>query len=146
MGSSSQEKSRLHSFLITFFFLFVCAVVIVFILKSPSQSATTRNEKRDTDVTTILNAVYRYAIDHDHVFPPAITEVPTEVCATVGSCSNLVDLSLLTKDGTYLLILPKDPLFTTSNSTGYSISKTPNNHIIVSAPHAESNVAISITR
>jgi len=106
-----------------------------------------RNAQRSGDVSTILNAVYQYAIDNNNQIPSAITATPTDICRTGAvSCTGLVDLSVLTTGQKYLVSMPYDPLSTSTTDTGYQISKNTNNRVTISAPSAESSTTISVTR
>ncbi len=79
--------------------------------------------QRQSDVNTILNAVYQYAIDHDGNFPPSISSDGGEICRTgVIDCSGYVDLRVLEK---YLATIPTDPIGgkEKSNGAGYLVFK-----------------------
>jgi hypothetical protein len=58
----------------------------------------------------------------------------------------MVDLSVLTTNGKYLVAIPKDPKTGTASDTGYQISQDANSRITVSAPGAEQSKTISATR
>jgi len=124
----------------------ILAGIVILALNPGKQLADTRNSPRRADVNTILNAVYQYSIDNNGSVPASITTTPTAVCATGGTCTGLIDLSVLTTNGKYLVSLPKDPTAGTANSTGYNISKDANGRITVSAPSAEQGATISVTR
>ncbi len=102
------------------------------------------------DVTTILNAVYQYAIDNNGTVPSAITTTATGVCATTGaSCAtaSLIDLGVLTTNGRYLVSMPGDPSTGTSTDTGYTIVRSATTgRVTVAAPGAEVGATISVTR
>lgn len=122
-------------------------VGIVILAVNPSkQLADTRNAQRRTDVNTILNAVYQYAIDNKGSLPTTITTTATEICKTGGTCTGLIDLSVLTASEKYLTSMPIDPSSTSANGNGYNISKSANGRVTVSAPSAEQSVTISVTR
>lgn len=122
-------------------------VGIVILAVNPSkQLADTRNAQRRTDVNTILNAVYQYAIDNKGSLPSTITTTATEICKTGAVCSGLIDLSVLTASEKYLTSMPVDPSSTSANGNGYNISKSVNARVTVSAPSAEQSVTISVTR
>ncbi len=105
-----------------------------------------RNAQRRSDVNTILNAVYQYAIDHNGNLPPKITTTPKEICRTNMECDG-ISLDILT--GSYLVRIPQDPSITEDSedtSTHYVISKDSKGRVTVAAPLAEKGVVISITK
>jgi prepilin-type N-terminal cleavage/methylation domain-containing protein len=106
-----------------------------------------RNTQRSTDVATILNAIYQYAIDNNNQVPSTITTATTSICRTgATSCTGLIDLSVLTNSQKYLVSMPADPLSTSTTSTGYTILKNANGRVTVSAPSAEASSSVSVTR
>jgi len=123
----------------------ILAAVVFVILKPGEQRAKARNVERTTAVNTIVNAVYQYAVDNNGNLPASITDSPTEICQTGGSCSGLVDLSVLTANQKYLVSIPADPTGASANGAGYEISKNANGRVTVSAPDAEGQT-INITR
>lgn len=123
----------------------ILAAAVFVLLKPGEQKAKARNVERTTDVNTIVNAVYQYAVDNNGSLPASITGSATEICQTGGSCSGLIDLGVLTASQKYLVSIPADPIGASTNGTGYQISKNANGRITVSAPHAE-GAAISVTR
>jgi hypothetical protein len=58
----------------------------------------------------------------------------------------MIDLSILTNNEEYLTAFPEDPTGATTSGTGYTILKTGNGRITVSAPHAQGDNAISKTQ
>ena len=128
----------------------ILAGIVILAINPNKQLADTRNAERDADVNTILNAVYQYAIDNNGALPSEISTTEAEICDTdAASCSGLVDLSVLTDAGTYLVSIPKDPQCPDAcdaNGVGYTIEETANGRITVSAPDAEQGDSISVTR
>lgn len=117
--------------------------------ESQTGSTTTlpdaRNAQRRSDVNTILNAVYQYAIDNAGTLPPGITGSPREICTTGHDDCGGLSLDILT--GSYLVRIPRDPSFdSTSPVSGYTIVRDANARITVSAPLAEGGQEISVTR
>lgn len=108
-----------------------------------------RNAQRRSDVNTILNAVYQYAIDHDGRLPSTLhsTTTLTPICATKKRCDGL-SLDVLT--GTYLVRIPMDPSQDTDHlESGYTIQYITDGsygRISVTAPLAEGVESISVTR
>ncbi len=115
-------------------------VSIVIIAINPSKNLKdTRDAQRKTDVNTILNAVYQYALDTNGTVPATIVVSPgQEICKTAvlpATCTTdgLTDLSVVTANEKYITSVPFDPSTSTTNSTKYTIFKTANNRITVSA-------------
>ena len=106
-----------------------------------------RDSQRQTDVSSILNAVYQYALDNGNAVPATITSATTTICRTgATSCTGLIDLSVLTNNQKYMVSLPNDPLSTSTTATGYTIVKNSvTGRVTVAAPSAESTT-VSITR
>jgi len=124
----------------------ILAGIVILAINPNKQLGQTRNAQRQTNVTTILNAVYQYALDNNGSLPPAITTTQTEICKTGATCTGLVDLSVLTTNEEYLVDIPTDPTGSSVNGAGYEIKKTANNRVTVVAPDAEQSATISVTR
>ena len=128
----------------------ILAGIVIIAINPNKNLGDTRNSQRSADVNTILNGVYQYALDNNGTVPASITASPTEVCKTgAGSCTGLVDLSVVTNSGKYLVAMPTDPQCPTgcnANGVGYQISKDANNRVTVTAPNAEQGKTISVTR
>lgn len=124
----------------------ILASIVIIAINPTKQLGETRNAKRNSNVNTILNAVYQYAIDNSGTLPASITTTQTEICTTGGTCTGLIDLSVLTASETYLVSIPLDPTGSSANGAGYEISKSANGRITVVAPDAEQSATISVTR
>jgi hypothetical protein len=98
-------------------------------------------------VNTILNATYQYAIDNNGRLPSDIPRgVAIEICRDNVDCGG-VDLSVLTRQGMYLVRLPADPTLTSdSQGIGYTIMRDASDRITVAALYAEGEESISVTR
>jgi prepilin-type N-terminal cleavage/methylation domain-containing protein len=116
-----------------------------------------RNARRWSDITTILDAVVKYQVDNDGTHLTAIENMtddtyvligttenddtlcveeanPTDVCANVAGGGGADDCIDLTDLGTnYLGTLPFDPLNGTTADTSYYIGKDANGSITVGA-------------
>ncbi|MCX6793144.1 MAG: prepilin-type N-terminal cleavage/methylation domain-containing protein [Candidatus Falkowbacteria bacterium] len=143
---SSKKGFTLIEILLVVAAIAILAGIVIFAINPTKQLGETRNAQRRADVNTILNAVYQYAIDNNGTVPASITTTQTGICKTGGTCTGLIDLSVLTASEKYLTSMPFDPSTSTVNSTGYEIKKTANNRITVVAPGAEQSATISATR
>ncbi len=125
----------------------ILAGIVILAINPNKQLGDTRNSQRQADINTILNATYQYSVDNQGNLPSGITSTPTDVCATgAASCTGLVDLTVLTTNGKYVVAMPKDPKTGTTTDTHYQISLDANNRVTVSAPDAEQGKTISATR
>ena len=124
----------------------ILAGIVIIAINPGKQLGETNNAQRRTDVNTVLNAVYQYSVDNKGVLPASVTTTQTEVCKTGGTCTGLIDLSVLTASGKYLVSLPTDPTGSSTNGAGYEIKKDANGRVTVVAPDAEQSATISVTR
>jgi type IV pilus assembly protein PilA len=128
----------------------ILAGIVIIAINPGKNLGDSRNAQRSADVTTILNGIYQYALDNNGTLPTGITTTATEACATgSASCTGLVDLTVLTTNGKYLVSIPKDPQCATTcaaNGAGYKVSKDANGRITVVAPSAEQGKTITVTR
>jgi len=133
----------------------ILASIVIVAINPTKQLGDARNAQRRSDVNTVLNAVYQYAIDNNGTLPGDIpTGSAKQVCesATTGTaCTSVapdgvegVDLSSLV--GTYIVGVPEDPQDATAGTTGYTIIKDANGRVTVAAPSAEQGATISVTR
>lgn len=136
----------------------ILAGIVIIAINPGKNLGDTRNAQRSADVNTLINGVYQYALDNNGTLPGvgsrtgavAISTTPTEICQNSGTtCTGLVDLSILTTNGKYLVATPGDPQCPSvclTNGSGYTIAKDANNRLIVAAPDAEQGKTISVTK
>ena len=137
----------------------ILAGIVILAINPTKQLGDTRNAQRRSDVLTILNAVYQYALDNDGAFPVDISPVTdscledatAEICQD-GECTDgdYVDLytDLVSGDVNYLVSIPRDPevASTTASGAGYSIVQLANGRLTVCALTPDNNAEISVTR
>ncbi len=124
----------------------ILAGIVIIAINPAKQLGDTRDAQRRADINTILNAVYQYSIDQNGNLPSTITTSATAICQA-APCTDLIDLSVLTTNEKYLVLIPKDPLITaTTGTAGYTIMKSSNDRVTVAAPSAEQSAIISVTR
>lgn len=132
--------------------LAILLTITLIAINPQRQFQQANNTKRTSDVNQILNAVYEYAADTRGALPAGIGTTVTAVSNTgtgAAFCTALVP--------TYLAALPSDP--TTNDGapvtqadcagtydTGYTIIQTTANRVTVSAPLAELQTVISVTK
>lgn len=129
------------------------AGIVIVSINPAKQLADTRNAQRRSDVNTILNATYQYAIDNNGAMPNVVesttcaTAIGGEIWDSVAATTSpLTDLSVLISDQKYMTSMPKDSSATTTGGTGYHIVKSTNSRITICAPGAENDATISVTR
>lgn len=124
----------------------ILAAIVIVAINPTKQLGDARDAQRRSDVNTIMNAVYQYAIDNKGSIPACIVNETRSVCLNndcTGVADGGCDLSVLV--GEYIVGLPVDPSGATGNSTNYTIEQGANSRITVTAPNAE-NDAITVTR
>jgi type IV pilus assembly protein PilA len=134
----------------------ILASIVIVAINPTKQLADDRNAQRRSDVNTILNAAYQYAIDNNGTLPSCIDTTAKGVCTGGSDCAAYAagdsggpaagcNLDALT--GSYLV--PTDPSGEPGTSveyTGYDIVRDANKRVTVSAPEAENAATISVTR
>lgn len=147
MRSSHQMRRgfTLIELLLVIGIIAILASIVIVAINPTKQLGDARDAQRRSDVNTILNAVYQYAIDNNGNLPNTIpTGTAEEICATAAATCAGVDLDVLT--GSYLVSIPADPQVTSGTGTNYYIVQDANGRITVSAPGVEQAGTISVTR
>lgn len=125
----------------------VLSSIVIAALSPTRQLGSARDAKRQSDVNTVLNAVYQYSIDNQGRLP---AEIPVgdvlEICRTGAvSCANGVSLDVLS--GSYLTAIPADPHAPeTGTGTRYFILRYQDGRLMVQAPLTEGGGEINVTR
>ena len=124
----------------------ILASIVIVAINPTKQMGDARNAQRRSDVNTILNAVYQYAIDNNGTMPGCLaTTSGGPICVQGSGCTGVTggcDLDALTT--AYIVDLPVDPSGATGNDTNYAVSIT-GGRVTVSAPEAEQDQTISVT-
>jgi prepilin-type N-terminal cleavage/methylation domain-containing protein len=142
---TKQKGFTLIELLVVLGIIAILAAIVIIAVNPARQFAISRNTAREANVNSILSATWQYAIDNQGNLPATITDTATEICKTdVASCGGLVDLSVLTADGKYIVKIPEDQKGSSTNGTGYFIQKMSNGRIKVTAPHAELGNVIEV--
>lgn len=127
----------------------ILASIVIVAINPTKQLGDARNAQRRSDVNTILNAVYQYAIDNRGAVPTGISTAFLPICRTgAASCVNGVDLTILTQTGSYLVKVPIDPSLDPNTGTGtrYNIKKDAVNSRLTVTGTAEPSGTIEVTR
>jgi hypothetical protein len=129
-----------------------------FVLKDPRDNfRETRNNRRWTDISLILEAVLQYANSHEGNFPQGIDESPdtfqvlgTKNFGCGASCNgkNAEEACLNLKDslGNYAKSIPYDPLSGSEEITRYYINRQVDGRLEVGACDAEAGAKIFVVR
>jgi prepilin-type N-terminal cleavage/methylation domain-containing protein len=127
----------------------VLASLVILAINPTTQLGKARDAQRLSDVHSILNAVYQYAIDNNGEMPTLIPlGITREICrAGALSCTNGVNLNRLLS-GAYLVHIPSDPQVTLiGTGTNYFIYQDPDTkRLTVTSPGAEQSPTIQVIR
>ncbi len=150
---SSRQGFTLIELLLVIGIIAILASIVIVAINPTKQLGDARDAQRRSDVSTILNAVYQYAIDNNGNLPSGIpTGTAKPICQASMLPADCVDASfagvnLRMLTGSYLTNIPKDPrVSSTGTGTRYNIIQDANGRITVSAPDAEEAASISVTR
>ena len=149
--SVSRKGFTLIELLLVIGIIAILAAIVIVAINPTKQLGDARNAQRRSDVNTILNAVYQYAIDNQGTMPTGIpTGTAKEICTTNSTDCDAagVDIEVLT--GSYLVKIPVDPSVvgpaTATGTDYYIVRDAASNRVTVSAPSAEQSASISVTR
>ncbi len=133
----------------------ILAGIVILALNPVKQLGDTRNSERRSDVTTILNAVYQYAIDNNGNFPSGVSTTAQvlgtatsgcdSTCTATTTAAACTDLSgSLVAD--YLVDIPYDPRSGSASNTEYYLVQLSNGRLTVGACDPEQSATINVTR
>jgi type IV pilus assembly protein PilA len=137
----------------------ILAGIVIIAINPSKQLGDTNNAQRRTDVNTILNAVYQYALDNNGNFPSGL---PTgdgnapQILGTAGSGCDTVCTATTTQAAcldistsvvpTYIVGIPEDPTSGSDAITDYYIRRNGNGRVIVGSCDPQEGATISVTR
>ncbi|KKU82415.1 MAG: hypothetical protein UY09_C0015G0009 [Parcubacteria group bacterium GW2011_GWA2_47_8] len=136
----------------------ILAGIVILALNPGKQLGETRNAQRHSDVNTIMNAIYQYAIDNNGSLPAAVDSITATsqvlgtaatgldaTCTAVTTVAAGADLtSALVPD--YIVGIPTDPSTGTDANTDYYVNKTASGRVVVGSCDPEQSAVINITR
>ncbi len=126
------------------FTVLTLGAVVLFSVNPTRQLSDAKDAQRRSDVNTILNATYQYAIDHNGALPAGIPLHSTkEICINREVTKSCVDLSPLLD--IYLVGIPTDP-DAKAGHTGYYISQDEGGRVTVATKAGKGAKKIHVTR
>ncbi|MFA6039132.1 MAG: type II secretion system protein [Candidatus Peribacteraceae bacterium] len=160
---SSRRGFTLIELLLVIGIIAILASIVIIAINPTKQLGKARNAQRRSDINTILNAVYQYAIDNNGVLPGNIpsgasTAAAKPICmfdTNIASCTtatgagNLNGVNLRSLSGTYLVGIPKDPSVPstlTASGTRYMIYKDASSRITVFPATTDDSETITASR
>ena len=136
----------------------ILAGIVIVAINPAKQLGDTKNAQRRTDVNSVINAVYQYALDNNGSFPTGIDSVFTSAqvlgtdttgcdttctaTTTVASCLNLT----ATLVPTYVVGIPLDPGSGTAAKTDYYIDRGADGRLAVGSCDPEQGAVIEVRR
>lgn len=147
MKKAAQTRKKTNGFtlielLVVIAIIAILATVVFVALDPVTRFADARDSRRWSDVNSILTAIHEFIVDNDGSLPTGLStgQAATEL-GTCGGCDNLS-----TPLAPYLKSMPLDPDGGTAANTGYEVAVDSNNIVTVSAPDAEGEDPIEVSR
>jgi len=147
-----EEKFNILEILVVLSAFVVIGLLALLAINPSKEAAEARNMKRTADVSTILSHVSAYNNQYAEI-PEQIPK--SDICVNFGNeicksgpynCTDLVNMTFLSREDEELVVMPQDPLYISINGTGYYISQDSKGYVTVCAPYAERNEKISFSK
>jgi prepilin-type N-terminal cleavage/methylation domain-containing protein len=150
----------------------ILAAIVIVAINPTKQLGDARDSQRRSDVNTLLNATYQFAIDNGGQFPGTLSGTVVNsanyLICSVSSCADMATTNYSTGAGTlsdtshttnmstatlhqlvgdYLTAIPSDPRYAEqTNYTNYAVSKDAVGRLTFTALNPEQETSISVTR
>jgi type IV pilus assembly protein PilA len=136
----------------------ILAGIVIVALNPGRQLGDTRDAQRQSNVTTVLNALNQYAIDNSGSLPSDIDDDSSsyQMLGTAGSnCDSACDAVTTESEcadvsgelaPTYVADIPTDPQNGSTTMTGYYVNQTDAGRVTVGACSPEQASEIEVTR
>ena len=145
---TAQKGFTLIELLVVIGILATLLAITLIAINPARQFSQANNTQRNSNVSTILNAVHQYAADNRGALPAGITTTVQTIADTGADiCADVITR--------YIAALPVDPslggasviICTAAYNTGYTVVRSvTDGRITVAAPMAELGSSISVTR
>jgi prepilin-type N-terminal cleavage/methylation domain-containing protein len=120
----------------------ILAAVVLVAVNPGRQFASARDAQRKSDLYSVTNAAYQYAVENNGLLPAIITTTPTHI----GTNGGLVNLSTILVP-TFIAAIPKDPSNGSDGDTNYTIYRDTNGRLVASASSELSpGTTLTVTR
>jgi type IV pilus assembly protein PilA len=135
----------------------ILAGIVIVALNPGRQLGDTRDAQRQSNVTTVLNALNQYAIDNNGNLPSAVDSststfqqigTATSGCDTCDAVTTEAACADVSDDitPTYTAEIPTDPQDGTASTTGYYVNERDAGRVTVGACSPEQASEIEVTR
>jgi prepilin-type N-terminal cleavage/methylation domain-containing protein len=125
----------------------ILATIVIIAINPARQFAQARDTQRVSSVNTILNAIGQRMADNKGIFA-GLNSANGLTCPDLPNIATAVGTTLDCLVPTYVTIIPTDPNPNTAlpGGGGYMVVASSTGRITVSAPSAEINTPVSVTR
>lgn len=170
-GSRKYDAFTLIEILVVVGLIAILAAVTIVAINPAKNFRQTRDAQRSADVTAILNAVTQFTSEEGNSLTSLVAETGFGANNTLASCGSGTN-DIINQQGTtaltsedldlgidlftvlvdeYIVAIPEDPSISTdvgdeARDTGYDICETVGGRVTISAPGAEGEAEIVVSR